>query len=262
VLAAASAPPAPPQQQQAQPLEQRLGALVHSAPVVLFMKGSPDAPKCGFSRKVVEALRAAGCATIAHFDILTDPEVREGMKAFSEWPTYPQLYANGELLGGCDIVLAMAAGGELAAALAARPSGAANAAVEAAAATAARRPEPEQPLDDRLRALLASSDVLLFMKGSPEAPKCGFSRKVVEAVQGTGVAFRTFDILEDSKVREGLKAFSQWPTYPQLYARGELLGGCDIVLAMAESGELKTVLGRSLVCNHGKAAGHASCGTR
>lgn len=81
---------------------------------------------------------------------------------------------------------------------------------------------------------------MLFMKGSPAAPRCGFSRKVVEALEGAGLGgFGAFDILSDEAVRQGLKALSDWPTYPQLYVNGELVGGCDIVLEMAAAGELK-----------------------
>lgn len=111
--------------------------------------GSPAEPKCGFSRRVVEALGGAGCATFGHFDILGDAEVREGLKAFSNWPTYPQLYVKGELLGGCDIVQEMAASGELKTALEA----------------AAKAPGADS-VDDRIRALLASAPVMLFMKGA------------------------------------------------------------------------------------------------
>jgi Grx4 family monothiol glutaredoxin len=85
--------------------------------------------------------------------------------------------------------------------------------------------------------------VVLFMKGDRDEPRCGFSRKVVEALNDTGVEYSTFDILQDEEVRQGLKTFSNWPTYPQLYAGGELLGGCDIVLEMAAGGELKAALG-------------------
>lgn len=80
------------------------------------------------------------------------------------------------------------------------------------------------------------------MQGTPREPQCGFSRKVAEAVKRTGVPFSTFDILEDEAVRQDLKLFSEWPTYPQLYAGGELLGGCDIVLAMEADGSLKATL--------------------
>jgi glutaredoxin-related protein len=106
---------------------------------------------------VVEALGAAGCSSFGHFDILSDAAVREGMRVYSNWPTYPQLYASGELLGGCDIVAELAASGELKAALD-------KATTQAAAAAAA---EQQQPLTvtQRIQALLASAPVMLFMKG-------------------------------------------------------------------------------------------------
>lgn len=95
------------------PLDERLDALVRKERVMLFMKGSPDAPKCGFSQKAVQALRASGCQTFGYFDILEDQDVRQGLKEKSKWPTYPQLYVNGELLGGCDIILEMHEDGSL-----------------------------------------------------------------------------------------------------------------------------------------------------
>eukprot|EP00955_Chlamydomonas_euryale_P039905 351542-Chlamydomonas_euryale.AAC.2 len=84
------------------------------------------------------------------------------------------------------------------------------------------------------RVLLAS------LQGSPEAPRCGFSRKVVDALKGNQIDFSTFDILSDEGIRQGLKEHSNWPTYPQLYVKGELVGGCDIILEMATAGELKS----------------------
>lgn len=80
---------------------------------------------------------------------------------------------------------------------------------------------------------------MLFMKGKPDEPKCGFSRKVVEILQQENVPFESFDILTDEEVRQGLKVYSNWSSYPQLYIKGELIGGSDIVLEMQKSGELK-----------------------
>jgi monothiol glutaredoxin len=91
---------------------ERIKAQLSAAPVVLFMKGTPDFPQCGFSAQAVAALRACG-AKFAHVNIFEDPELREGLKRYSNWPTYPQLYLNGELLGGCDITLEMFRSGEL-----------------------------------------------------------------------------------------------------------------------------------------------------
>jgi Grx4 family monothiol glutaredoxin len=215
----------------AEPLDARLKRLTTQTPVVLFMKGTRDEPRCGFSRKVVDAVGATGIA-FSTFDILSDEDVRQGLKEYSNWPTYPQLYANGELVGGCDIVLEMASDGSLKEALADAAAAAAAAAADAGGGD----------LNARLAALVKSEPVMLFMKGTRDEPRCGFSRKVVDAVGATGVPFGTFDILSDEDVRQGLKEYSNWPTYPQLYANGELVGGCDIVLEMASDGSLKEAL--------------------
>lgn len=97
-------------------LRARIESLLAANPVVLFMKGSPDAPQCGFSAKAVAALAATG-ADYAHVDVLADPDIREGIKAYGDWPTIPQLYIGGELVGGSDIIVQMAGSGELHAAL-------------------------------------------------------------------------------------------------------------------------------------------------
>lgn len=103
--------------------------------------------------------------------------------------------------------------------------------------------KPVVDLNTRLDGLIRTAPVMLFMKGSPGEPRCGFSRKIVELLQSNDVQFSTFDILSDQEVREGLKTYSDWPTYPQLYANAELVGGLDIVKEMAEGGDLKGRLG-------------------
>lgn len=91
---------------------ERIKTQITSSPVVLFMKGTPDFPQCGFSAQTVAALRHCG-AKFAHVNIFEDPELRDALKRYSSWPTYPQLYINGELIGGCDIALEMYQTGEL-----------------------------------------------------------------------------------------------------------------------------------------------------
>jgi Grx4 family monothiol glutaredoxin len=103
-------------------------------------------------------------------------------------------------------------------------------------AVAAR--DPTLPLAQRLEALVSQAPVMLFMKGTPSAPQCGFSNKIVGILQKEGIAFSSFNILADEEVRQGLKEFSKWPTYPQLYADGKLLGGLDIIKELADEGEL------------------------
>jgi monothiol glutaredoxin len=111
-----------------QRIEQQLAAY----PVLLYMKGTPDFPQCGFSARVVAALRALE-AKFAFVNIFEDPEIREGLKTYSNWPTFPQLYVNGELIGGCDIAIEMYESGELAGLLAqARPAQAGSATVRVA----------------------------------------------------------------------------------------------------------------------------------
>jgi monothiol glutaredoxin len=97
-------------------------------------------------------------------------------------------------------------------------------------------------IDQRIKDQLAAAPVVLFMKGTPDFPQCGFSAQTVGALRACGARFQHVNILEDPEMREGLKRWSNWPTYPQLYVKGELLGGCDIALEMYHSGELKTAL--------------------
>mmetsp|Transcript_6087 Transcript_6087/g.6999 ORF Transcript_6087/g.6999 Transcript_6087/m.6999 type:complete len:460 (-) Transcript_6087:508-1887(-) len=199
-------------------LDEYLGKLIKSAPVMLFMKGDPSEPRCGFSAKIVGLLEKEG-VTFNSFDILKNEEVRQGLKTFSNWPTYPQLYVNGKLIGGLDIVQEMAEDGDLLEQLGV------------------------ESLNDRLKKLIESAPVMLFMKGNPMEPRCGFSRTMTQILQDEGIKFSTFDILQDEEVRQGLKTYSNWPTYPQLYVNGKLLGGLDIIKELKEDGELLESIG-------------------
>jgi len=90
----------------------------------------------------------------------------------------------------------------------------------------------------RLQDLVDSNEVVLFMKGSPLFPQCGFSNRAISILNHLNVAFESVDVLQDQEVRQGIKAFSDWPTIPQLYVKGEFVGGSDIMMEMYESGEL------------------------
>jgi monothiol glutaredoxin len=92
---------------------------------------------------------------------------------------------------------------------------------------------------DRIRQQVTDNSVVLFMKGTPVFPQCGFSATVVQILSHIGVKFKGVDVLADSSVREGIKEFSAWPTIPQLYVKGEFIGGCDIIREMFETGELQ-----------------------
>lgn len=97
---------------------------------------------------------------------------------------------------------------------------------------------------NRIEKILADHEIVLFMKGTKHFPQCGFSAAVVEVMNELGVAFEIVDVLSDAEIRQGIKDFANWPTIPQLYHRGKLIGGCDIVREMHESGELRALLTR------------------
>ena len=94
----------------------------------------------------------------------------------------------------------------------------------------------------RIEELVSSSPIFVFMKGSKLMPQCGFSNNVVQILHSLGVAFETFDVLSDQEIRQGIKDFSSWPTIPQVYLKGEFIGGSDILIEMYNSGELREKL--------------------
>jgi len=100
----------------------------------------------------------------------------------------------------------------------------------------------DNPVIEQIRGEIEGNDVVLFMKGTPVFPQCGFSAAVVQILSHLGVKFKGIDVLQDPGLRQGIKEFSSWPTIPQLYVKGEFVGGCDIVREMAETGELEQLL--------------------
>tara|TARA_B100001248_G_scaffold209904_1_gene164092 strand:+ start:9590 stop:9907 length:318 start_codon:yes stop_codon:yes gene_type:complete len=99
-------------------------------------------------------------------------------------------------------------------------------------------------IDEKIKSLINENNVCLFMKGTPESPQCGFSMAVSNVLKHLNVKFKGINVLEDEKLRQGIKKFSDWPTIPQLYIKGEFIGGCDIVKEMFEKGELKEILAK------------------
>ncbi|XP_022701661.1 glutaredoxin-3-like [Varroa jacobsoni] len=206
-------------------LEDRLKKLIAQEPVMLFMKGTPEEARCGFSRKAIEILKKHD-VKFGSFDILSDNDVREGLKKFSDWPSYPQLYINGELIGGVDIMSQMDESGDL----------------EEALKQAGDNLTGRGSLNSRLDKLIRQAEVMVFMKGDPQTPRCGFSRTLISILNRTGIPYKTFDILSDEEVRQGLKTYSNWPTYPQIYVKGDLIGGVDIIQQLNEAGDLVATL--------------------
>eukprot|EP00747_Dinoflagellata_sp_TGD_P206598 gnl/TRDRNA2_/TRDRNA2_80291_c0_seq1.p1 gnl/TRDRNA2_/TRDRNA2_80291_c0~~gnl/TRDRNA2_/TRDRNA2_80291_c0_seq1.p1 ORF type:complete len:204 (-),score=65.88 gnl/TRDRNA2_/TRDRNA2_80291_c0_seq1:54-665(-) len=202
---------------------------------MLFMKGSKDEPFCKFSKQAIALLDKYPDMEFSTFDILQDDEVRQGLKDYSNWKTYPQLYIKGELIGGIDIMKEMDEDGSL------------KEAFPTADDSSSAKP---LTLEDRLKQLINKGKVTVFMKGDPDGPRCGFSRKIIEILDQHSVKYETFDILSDEEVRQGLKTYSNWPTYPQLYAGGKLVGGLDIVKELAEEGSLMDELSANMLTSN------------
>ncbi|KAG0303046.1 Glutaredoxin 3 [Dissophora globulifera] len=201
----------------AEEMNARLKELTSSSSVMVFIKGTPTAPRCQFSRQLLEILTAQNIR-FSSFNILADDEVRQAMKSFSDWPTFPQVYVKGEFVGGLDVVKEMVANGEFQALVPA-----------------------EKDLKTRMDELVNRAPLMIFIKGSPETPRCGFSKKLVALLADQGVSYDSFDILEDDDIRQGLKAHVDWPTFPMVFFKGELLGGLDIITEMVENGEFAQV---------------------
>ncbi len=106
---------------------------------------------------------------------------------------------------------------------------------------------------DRIQTEVTANPVFLFMKGTPMFPQCGFSARVVQILTHLGVPFSSANVLEEQELREGIKEFSQWPTIPQLYVKGEFVGGCDIITEMFQSGELETLMAEKGVAHKAQA---------
>ena len=100
----------------------------------------------------------------------------------------------------------------------------------------------QQTIHDHIRKLVSDNDVVLFMKGHKSAPQCGFSHQVDSILQHLGVDYKDVNVLESMEIREGIKSFTNWPTIPQLYVKGEFVGGCDIIKEMFQAGELQELL--------------------
>ncbi|WP_310496246.1 Grx4 family monothiol glutaredoxin [Sandarakinorhabdus sp.] len=103
-------------------------------------------------------------------------------------------------------------------------------------------PAHANPAHDRIETLVTSNDIVLFMKGTPIFPQCGFSSTAIAILERLGVAFETVDVLSDPEIRQGVKVYSDWPTVPQLYVKGEFVGGSDIMMEMFQAGELEAMI--------------------
>ncbi|CAF0890042.1 unnamed protein product [Didymodactylos carnosus] len=202
--------------------EQRIKQLLNRSSIILFMKGTPTSPLCGFSRQVCHLLDENN-HKFDYFDVLSDGNLRERLKKHSNWPTYPQLYVNGELVGGLDILKEMIKSGEF-----------------QAKVRSQKNKELIVNSDRQLEKLINQASIMLFIKGSKEQPQCGFTKELLEILSRAKINnYKTFNILENEDVRQNLKIYSNWPTYPQIYVNGQLIGGLDKIKQLNEQGTLR-----------------------
>ncbi len=199
--------------------ENVLKELVNTAPVMIFIKGTPTQPKCKFTRQLLEILNSLH-VRYSYFDILSNEYIRHHLKEYAEWSTFPQIYLLGEFLGGLDIIKEMVENNELQSVL---------------------KDYMSESIEQKCNRLVNQQKVMLFIKGTPEEPRCGFSKTLVSLFNEHDIQFGYFDILQDEDVRQTLKELQDWPTYPMVFVRGELQGGLDIVKEML-SGELQSII--------------------
>jgi Grx4 family monothiol glutaredoxin len=203
----------------------KIKQLLQSSPVILFMKGTPADPQCGFSRQACHILDEHKIKYNT-FDVLSDQNIREQLKKYSNWNTYPQLYVDGELIGGLDIMKQMIENGEFELKL-----------------NEQKTHEKEKDMKKYLESLINQAPLMLFIKGTPETPRCGFTKELLNLLDKADIKdYKTFDILENETVRQKLKEYSSWQTYPQIYVNGQFIGGLDILKQMNEEGTLVQTL--------------------
>ncbi|CAL2251672.1 unnamed protein product [Prunus armeniaca] len=220
-------------------LKRRLQQLIDSNPLMLFMKGSPEEPKCNVSRIAIDILKRKK-VKFGSFDVLTDIEVMEGIQRYSNWPIIPQIYYEGKPRGWCDIESLMRRSGELeevprdhgidtadSAGAKVTEAGSGKSGISASTVSSHEQMQVQvqNGLDDalerRLQQLIDSNPVMLFMKGTPEEPKCKLSKLAIDMLKEKKIKFASFDVLSDNEVMEGIQKYSNWPTLPQLYIEGK-----------------------------------------
>ncbi|KAJ4812028.1 Monothiol glutaredoxin-S17 protein [Rhynchospora pubera] len=215
----------------------RVKQLIDSHRIFLFMEGSPDLPKCQSSKTVIDVLHKEGVA-FGSFDVVADNKIREAVKLYSNWPAYPQLYCHGSLIGGNDIVVALHKNGELSSVF--RDHGFDGGSSTTGVADSVTG--LSKKLMSHLKDLVNAKPVMVFMEGKNDEPNGYSENSVIRILREERSPFEIFDVLLDEEVREGLKVLSNWSSYPQVYVKGEFIGGFDIVSEMHKSGELTRLL--------------------
>ena len=200
-------------------MEERLDGLVNAAPVFLFLHGEPTEPREADARDLIQLFREAGVG-FSCFDLLGSPEVEPAIRARSGVIEGSILYVEGALF---PVAEALALDSE---------------ALRLRMPESTRGMTEQEAVHEHCLELANSAHVVVFMKGTVEEPKCGFSNKMLTLLMSRGVKFGTVNILIEPLVRAEMKEISKWKTYPQLYVEGKFVGGLDVAKALDEEGEL------------------------
>jgi Grx4 family monothiol glutaredoxin len=189
---------------------EQLHRIINEKALAVFIKGTPEAPK---TRRTHQMVRILNGYDYSYFNVTTDKALTEWLKLYTNSPMLPQFFIKGNYSGTLEELIELSKSGTL-------------------------FTELSQDLNTRLQKIINSHKLLVVVKGSKEQPLCGFSRKMMQLLDEYQLDYETFDILLDYQVREGLKKLSNWPTYPQVYANGELVGGLDICMELHSQGSL------------------------
>lgn len=223
-------------------VEEVIKGIVEGNDVAVFMKGTRDMPMCGFSDKMVRIVKACVGERFVDVNCLDEgqfPGLRDGIKRFSQWPTIPQLYVGGEFVGGSDVAMEMYEQGSLQQMFE-------DAIDDSKSKVDEEAPSEPMSVHDQIKYLVENNRVVCFMKGTMNMPLCGFSDRMVGILKAClNENFVTVNCLDEDRnpgLREGIKSYSNWPTLPQLYVDGELVGGSDVVMQLYQDGELETML--------------------
>lgn len=192
----------------------KLLSIINQHRLVVFIEGTPASPK---SRRSLKMRRILNGYEYAHFDLTTDQILAQWLQVYTATKSVPLYFIDGKLQGSVEELIEHTKTGELFKTL-------------------------DQDLNIRLGKITTSSKYMVAMMGSKEEPICGFSKRLIALLDTYNIDFDTFDISFDSEVCEGLKKFSNWPTYPQVYVEGELIGGYDICCQMHDDGSLRQAL--------------------
>jgi glutaredoxin-related protein len=211
-----------PTQPLSEELKTELHDLINTAKMTCFIKGSPSDPRCKFSKQLIRFLMDNNITRLAYHDILEDNLVREALKVYSNWKTFPQIYIEGKLIGGIDAVRDLHSKGQLLDKVPKECFG--------------------SGLYPRIRKLIDQQYVMLFMQGTPEEPKTDEDKQILAVLKESGAEYGYFDVLSAEDVARAAPVYARFTVYPQLFVAGEPAGGLSALQEKQSQGKLADLL--------------------